>query len=110
MMRLVALTLVVSGARSAGEPLGDFLGDVFWSVVRPGDGLEHLCVRAGPGRVDLGFYVRSPAVEEALATVHDLLRRAVAMSPLLGPWTGVPPVRLQAVDLTGFGSAFSEDS
>jgi hypothetical protein len=109
-MRLVALTLVVSGARSSGEPIGDFLGDVFWSVVRPGDGLEHLCVRAGPGRIDLGFYVRSPAVDEALATVRDLLRRAVAMSPLLGPWTGQAPDRLHAVDLTGIGTFSSEES
>lgn len=109
-MRLVALTLVVSGVRSSGEPIGDFLGDVFWSVVRPGDGLEHLCVRAGPGRIDLGFYVRSPAVEEALATVRDLLRRAVAMSPVLGPWTGQPPDGLHAVDLTGIGPFSSEES
>jgi hypothetical protein len=108
-LRLVALTLQSSGPRAAGGAFPDFLVDVLWSAVLPGDGLEHLAVRAGPGRVDLGFYLLSPAAEEARATAFDLLRRAVAMSPLLNHWQGVPPVRLHAVDLAGIAPPIIEN-
>lgn len=85
-MRLVIVSLG-PGAAAVREPVtGQLVTDVLWALATAADGVEHIAVRVGTERIDIGIFVRAGAQAPADQLAVGLVERAVRADSVLGGW------------------------
>lgn len=60
--------------------------DILWAHARPADGLEHIGQRMDCETVDLVFFMKSTAQENACQAALGICRRMLSASPALAGW------------------------
>jgi hypothetical protein len=79
-MQFIAISLISPAAVDI-DP--EVVVGVLWAHSSSQDGLQHVRARAGPGRVDVAFFLTAETPAAALHTAQQLCRRATNASTLL---------------------------
>lgn len=90
-MYLAVLSLG-AGPEIADQTLDpELLVDVLWAIADPADRIDHISTLSGPGRANVGCYLRADTQSDAERRARTLLERATATAPLLRGWHVQPP-------------------
>ncbi|WP_460494213.1 hypothetical protein [Dactylosporangium cerinum] len=61
----------------------EVLVGILWAHATSEDGLQHVRARAGPGRVDVAFFLTASTPTDAFGAARRLCQRAISASALL---------------------------
>ncbi|MEV7213502.1 hypothetical protein AB0O31_10485 [Kitasatospora cineracea] len=89
-MRLVHLVLTSAATPRPGAADAERVLDTLWAHLEPGSGIEHIRVRPGPDRIDLGLFLRGdgPAAPTATEAERAGIARLLSRIP---EWRPEPP-------------------
>ncbi|MEU4779216.1 hypothetical protein [Micromonospora sp. NPDC023633] len=62
------------------------LRDLIYAQTAPGNGVEHIRVRAGPHGADILAFIDGDDPKEATDTLHRIVDMTITSTPLLRPW------------------------
>ncbi|SCG61364.1 hypothetical protein [Micromonospora halophytica] len=62
------------------------LRDLIYAQATPAAAVEHIRIRAGPHGADILAFIDSDDPKEAADTLHHLVEKVIANTPLLRPW------------------------
>ena len=79
-MQFIAVSLLPPAALDVDH---EVVVGILWAHASSEDGLQHVRARAGPGRVDVAFFLTAETPADALNTVQRLCQRATNASALL---------------------------
>ncbi|GIF96876.1 hypothetical protein [Catellatospora citrea] len=68
----------------------EVLLDILYAHALPADRLEHVRVRAGPGRFDVTLFLAAADPVSSAASADAIFGRALRASPLLCDWFVIP--------------------
>jgi hypothetical protein len=83
----IAVALASQAGRQQGSLTDSTLVEVFRSLSRTSDGLEHLRARVGTDTMDIVLFLRACGVTEASAAAIRLCEYVLATAPALAGWT-----------------------
>ncbi len=90
-MRMSRITLTAPENTGGSGFCAAVVIDLIWAVTAPHDRVEHVAVRAVPGRIEIGVFTTLPDSAAARAAARSLAIRACDRSALLHGWSWTTP-------------------